>query len=130
MAKHTTEKSQAANVLLTLFLGPLGLLYASPRAALGLILLSIIALFALPIILAENSGDESVAVLGGVFVYMLVVMPIMWVLSLIVGCVKVSKHNQEVIARRENLEQERHQEQLEAIRRTDKGEHWSERDLC
>ena len=114
LAKYTTEKSQAANVLLTLFLGPLGLFYANPNSAFGYILLLIIGA---PLIMVAFPEVLSSQVSFTVFLgsYLFVAIPLTWLLSLISGCVAVSKHNKKVSANREIREQDRHVEQLEAI---------------
>ena len=112
MANPTTEKSQSANVLLTFFLGPFGLLYAHPRAAIALIISGPVLWF----VIAGSSGmNDFEALLFGITIYgFLELISIVW------GVITVNNHNKEVLSRRERLEHNRHVEQLEAIEKSSK----------
>ena len=112
--KSATEKSQAANVILTLFFGPLGLFYADAGAAIGLILLIIMGFIAVFVYAASNSLEaiEALVLLGG---YLFLAITIVWILAIILGCVAVSRHNEKVTFLRERREHDRHIEHLEAV---------------
>ena len=116
-AKYDTEKSQTANVLLTLFLGPIGLFYATPSCALILIIGPLLLMFVFVQRIPEILSSQ---VSFTIFLskYLIIMIPLTWLFSLILGCIEVNKHNKRVSAKREMREQDRHIEQLEAIEKT------------
>lgn len=87
------KKSHGANILLTLLFGPLGLLYASAWQA---VILTVVTI-----------GLASVASVTGVLV--------VWGLCILLGASAVKKHNDAIILR-EDKEERRHQELLDATR--------------
>ena len=111
MANPSTEKSQAANVLLTLFFGPLGLLYASVKEAIFFILFFIV-LAIYSIATTENVIDFGLKL----FTY----GSILYLASIVRGVVLVNQHNREVAKYREAVANNRHVEQLEAIEQAGK----------
>ena len=105
-AKYDTEKSQTANVLLTLFLGPIGLFYATPSCALILIIGPLLLMFVFVQRIPEILSSQ---VSFTIFLskYLIIMIPLTWLLSLILGCIEVNKHNKRVSAKREMREQDR-----------------------
>ena len=72
-AKFNAEKSQAANILLVLLLGPLGLFYASVTSAITVIILLLLGLF---ITIGETSN------LYEFFSYSLIIIPLVYLFCL------------------------------------------------
>ena len=89
--KYTIEKSQVANVILTLLLGPIGLSYASPMVALTIIVSVFILALMLVGLLA--SGSLSMINIFDLYMNIFILSIVLWLGCLIHGCQSVDKHN-------------------------------------
>ena len=112
MANPSTEKSQAASVILTLCFGPFGLLYASLKEALFFILVGLPVLVIYSVATTENVIEFGFK--------MLTYGSILYLASIVRGVVLVNKHNREVAEYRDRIANNRHVEQLEAIEQANK----------
>ena len=117
--EYTIEKSQAANVILVLLLGPIGLFYASPMVATAVV----VSVFILVLMLIGLLASGSLAMINIFDLYMniFILSIVLWLGCLIHGCQSVNKHNRTVAAIREAREQERHKEYLAAIEKSKTG---------
>ena len=117
MTNTLSEKSQAANVILVVFLGPLGLFYASPVAATFVLASVLILVLLMSVYIVEAVTSARIHIFD-LYMYVFIVSIGLWLGCLIHGCKAVNKHNEKIAAYREAREQERHREQLEAIEKT------------
>lgn len=98
----TPTKSVGIGLLLTLFFGPLGLLYATVRGTLlligGAIVLSVVLVVVLPLLAVGSPGAGTGTNIGlGVF-GLFAVFPLTWIASMVWSVVAINKHNSELLA--------------------------------
>jgi len=98
------EKSTGAAVLLAIFFGALGLLYANFLAGCVMIVLHVAGW-----IWAVSGIAE--------FLFSGLIQAALWIADVILAVVFVGRHNREVAAMKERAAEVRHQEQLAAIQR-------------
>ena len=114
--EYTIEKSQTANVILVLLLGPIGLFYASPMVATTVVVSVFILVLMLIGLLV--SGSLSMINIFDLYMNIFILSIVLWLGCLAHGCQSVNKHNRVVATIREAREQERHKEYLAAIEKT------------